>query len=477
MIKDTHLDPIKFGTDGWRGVMAREFTFQNVRRVAQAISEFIKDDALKASGRKKSPLAQTIWVGYDRRFQSDAYAKEIARVLQGNKLFPCLLSETLPTPAISLLTHKESCLGIMVTASHNPPLYNGIKIKRDGRAVPETVTLAVESFLDKTAPVRGSDYKEKSIRQIYLQYLRSKINTSAVAKGLKRPVVIDYMHGAASGLMEELLPPGKILAIRTKHDPLFGGTPPEPIEQYLAPLSAAVKAEKALIGIALDGDGDRVGLVDEKGQYYTPCQVFPMIIDYLVSMKKLKGKIVQSVSMGYLSGRIARALGFPFEELPVGFKHVAGELAAGTAVIGGEESGGYAWNGCLPERDGLLTALLLLEMCAALKKTPSQIWKDIEAKYGKSSFKRIDVRVHRPVADKAIWAAKLVKKLPKKILGTEIKELLQVDGLKIILQGDHWILVRPSGTEPLMRLYAESDSPTRTAELLELAKKWVGPAT
>ena len=202
-----------------------------------------------------------------------------------------------------------------------------------------------------------------------------------------------------------------------------------------------------------------------------------MIIDYLITKKGFKGKIVQSVSMGYLSGRIARALGFEFQELPVGFKHVAGELAAGTAVIGGEESGGYAWKGCLPERDGILAAMLLLEMCAVLKKTPSQIWKDVETKYGKSCFKRIDVRVHRAVADKAVWAAKLVKKLPKKILGTEIKELIQVDGLKIILQGDHWILVRPSGTEPLMRLYAESDSPARTAELLELAKKWVGPAT
>jgi phosphomannomutase len=201
-----------------------------------------------------------------------------------------------------------------------------------------------------------------------------------------------------------------------------------------------------------------------------------MIVRHLIEHKKLKGKVVQAVSLGYMTARIAKAHNLPFEELPVGFKHVAERLASGDAVIGGEESGGYAWKGGLPERDGLRTALLLLEMLAAMGRTPSQLWKEIESKYGASHFKRMDLRLHKPVTDKAAFAAKIVKKLPKRVLGTEIQSLSQIDGLKIHLTGDHWLLMRPSGTEPLMRIYAESDTPKRTDELLELAKKWVGPS-
>lgn len=466
---------IKFGTDGWRGIMARDFTFENVRRVAQAIADYIKDEAEKSPQKKKALLAGPIVVGYDRRFQSDAFAREIAQVLQGNKLKPILLAESLPTPAVSFLTRRLKGLGVMVTASHNPAAYNGIKIKADGRAVLENVTAAVEACLDKSVPARQNDFVEKSFRDAYLQYVRSRVNVPAIRSRLKRPVVVDYLYGAGAGLMEEFLPEKRLIAIHGERDPLFGGINPEPIEPNLKALSERVRKEKALIGIALDGDADRVGIVDEHGAYYTPCQVFPMIIDYLIEKKKIKGKIVQSVSMGYLSGRIAKAHGLGFEELPVGFKHVAEQLANGQAAIGGEESGGYAWKGGLPERDGVLTGLVFLEMCVSQNKTPSQLWKNVESKYGKSHFKRIDIRLHRAVPDKAVFGTKLIKKLPKKILGSEIKQLLQVDGLKIILAEDHWLLMRPSGTEPLMRLYAESDSDKRTNDLLDLAKKWVGP--
>ncbi len=470
------MDTIKFGTDGWRGIMARDFTFENVRRVAQAIADYVKDELSKTKDRKKSALAGPIVIGFDRRFQSDAFAREIGKVLQGNKLEPILLAEALPTPAVSFLTRKHRGLGVMVTASHNPAAYNGVKIKCDGRAALENITQAVETWIDKSQPTRDSEVKEKSFREPYLQYLRSKVDAGRIKSRLKRPVVIDYLYGAAAGLMQDLLPSKHLITIHEKRDPLFGGINPEPIEQNLKELIARVRQEKALIGIALDGDADRIGIVDDTGAYFSPCQVFPILIEYLVTHKKLKGKIVQSVSMGYLSGRIARAYGLPFEELPVGFKHVAEQLHTGAAVIGGEESGGYAWKGNLPERDGLLTALMFLEMCTSLNKTPSQLWKEVAAKHGGSSFKRIDYRVAKPVADKAVWAAKLVKKLPKKILGSDIKELIQIDGLKIILAEDHWLLMRPSGTEPLMRVYAESDNAKRTGELLELAKKWVAPA-
>lgn len=468
------ITDIKFGTDGWRGIMAREFTFENVRRVAQAIADYVKDELEKTPNKKKSPLAGPVIIGYDRRFESGTFAREIAKVLRGNRLNPLLISESLPTPAVSFLTRRFKGLGIMVTASHNPPIYNGIKIKCDGRAVLENVTTAVESLVDKNIPARNGDFKEKSCRDVYLQYLKSKVNTARIRSRLKRPVIVDYLYGAAGGLMEELTPSQNLQILHGARDPLFGGINPEPIEANLKELIASVTRQKALIGIALDGDADRIGIVDDLGRYYTPCQVFPILIDYLIEKKKIKGKIVQSVSMGYLSARIAKAYGLPFEELPVGFKHVAEQLASGAAAIGGEESGGYAWKGNLPERDGLLTALLFLEMCTTLGKTPSQLWKGVEAKYGKSHFKRLDFRLNKAVADKAVFAAKMTKKLPKKILGSEIRETIAIDGLKVILAEDHWILMRPSGTEPLLRVYAESDSAARTDQLVELAKKWVG---
>lgn len=469
------MDPIKFGTDGWRGVIARDFTFQNVRRVAQAVADYVKDDQVK-NARKKTPISGPMIIGYDKRFQSEAFAREIAKVLEANQLKPTLMAESLPTPAVSYLTRKMGGMGLMVTASHNPPAYNGVKIKIDGRAALDNVTQGVESWIDRTAPTRAAEIKVKSFRDVYVQYLKGRVDTKKIKSKLKRPFVVDYMHGAGSGLMKELVDSKHLVEIRAKHDPLFGGVHPEPIEQYLGALSEAVKKNKALIGLALDGDADRFGLVDENGKYLTPCQVFPMLCLYLIEHKKFKGKIVQSVSLGYLAERIAKEKGLPFEQLPVGFKHVAERLAVGEAVIAGEESGGYAWKGGIAERDGLLTALVFLEMCTTLNKTPSQLWKEIETRYGASHYKRIDYRIHRPVADKALWTTKLVKKLPKKILNTPIKELIQIDGLKIILEDGHWLLMRPSGTEPLMRVYAESDKAERTLALLELAKKWVAPS-
>ncbi|MDE2512425.1 MAG: phosphoglucomutase/phosphomannomutase family protein, partial [Elusimicrobia bacterium] len=442
---------------------------------AQAIADYVKEDQTK-NVRKKTPLSGPMVVGYDKRFQSDVFAREIAKVLEANHLNPTLMAESLPTPAVSFMTHKLGGVGVMVTASHNPPQYNGIKIKIDGRAALENVTQGVESWVDRTAPTRAAEIKTKSYRDAYLAYLKSRVDTGKIKAKLKRAVVIDYMHGAGSGLMPGLLPSKHLVEIRASHDPLFGGVHPEPIEQYLGALSEAVKKNKALIGLAVDGDADRFGLVDENGKYLTPCQVFPMLCLYLIEHKKFTGKIVQSVSLGYLVERICKEKNIPFEQLPVGFKHVAERLAQGEAMIAGEESGGYAWKGVIAERDGLLTALLFLEMCTTLGKTPSQIWKEIETKYGASFYKRIDYRIHRPIADKAVWTTKLIKKLPKKILNTPIKELIQTDGLKIVLEDGHWLLMRPSGTEPLMRVYAESDKAERTQGLLDVAKKWVAPS-
>ncbi len=470
------MDPIKFGTDGWRGVIARDFTFQNCRRVAQALADYVKEERIKSKNRQ-GPLSGPIVIGYDRRFQSDAFAREIAKVLEANSMRPILMAESLPTPAVSYMTKKLGGVGVMVTASHNPPSYNGIKIKIDGRAALDLVTTGIEAWVDRTAPTRATEITVKSYRDVYVQYLKTRAGLAQIKARLKKTIVIDPMHGAGAGLMADVIGNKNLIEIRAQHDPLFGGVHPEPIEQYLGVLSETVKKNKAAVGLALDGDADRFGLVDENGVYLTPCQVFPMLALYLIETKKCKLKIVQSVSLGYLAERIAKEKGIAFEQLPVGFKHVAERIAARTADIAGEESGGYAWanKGGIAERDGLLTALMFLEMMAVTGKTPSQLWKEVETRYGASHYKRIDYRVHKAVVDKAIWTQKLIKKLPKKILGTAIKDLISIDGLKIILEDGHWLLMRPSGTEPLMRVYAESDKPERTQGLLEMAKKWVAP--
>lgn len=277
---------IKFGTDGWRGVMARDFTFANVRRVAQAVAEYIKSQSQR-------PKGTAAVVGYDHRFQSEHFAAEVARVLESNGLPTALSSEPLPTPAISFLTRKLKALGIAVTASHNPPAYNGIKIKLDGRAGPESVTAGVESFIDRANPARNGKVQTRSFRKEYLDYLRSQINPSPLAAKIKAPVVIDYMHGAACGLMRELLKTPKLVEIRDARDPLFGGISPEPVEANLAGLKARVLQEKALLGVALDGDADRVAIIDDKGRYLSPCQVFPIILEYLIGERGLTGKVVQ----------------------------------------------------------------------------------------------------------------------------------------------------------------------------------------
>lgn len=464
--------PISFGTDGWRGQLGRDFTFQNVRTVAQAIADFLnqpkKDMPVKLQFMPDSPIV----VAYDRRFRSDAFAKEIAGVLAGNDLKAVLAAEPLPTPALSFLTQKHRTIGVMVTASHNPFDYNGVKIKAEGSAAAPALTSAVEAKLGQRSPAKDGEVPVKSYREAYLSFVKSKAPLAKIAAGLKKPVVLDLMFGSGAGFLEELLPAKKLVTLHDRHDPLFGGLHPEPIEKYLGELSAAVKANKASVGLALDGDADRLGVVDDQGRYLTPCQVFPLLLEYLIGVRKITGKVVQSVSLGFLSQRIAKAHQLEFEEVPVGFKHIAEKLRSGEAAFGGEESGGYAWKGCLPERDGIVAALLFLEMLAVTKQSPSQLLAAVEKKYGKSVFKRVDFTAHKTI-DKASFVEKVQKRIPTKLPGMKVAEVKAIDGIKVIFENGHWVLMRPSGTEPLVRTYAETDSAKGTDALLEQAQKWL----
>lgn len=472
------MTQIKFGTDGWRGVIAKDFTFPNVRIVAQAVADYMKDPlskfALSLGGSKKNKLSSTqVLVGYDHRFQSEAFAMEAARVLEANGVLTQVSDAAVPSPLLSFsVKDRRAALGLMITASHNPYLYNGLKIKTShGTSAGDDVTKDLEALIGRTpAKTHGPEPKRAPLIPSYIKHLKSSLDRSV--KSGRGAILVDALYGCGAGLLEQILPPSyKVTTLHSERDPLFGNINPEPIEKNLSDLQAAMRSSKALLGLALDGDADRLGVVDDTGHYLPPHQVFPLMLYYLAEIKKQKGKVVQAVSLGYLSERIAKANGCPWEEVPVGFKHVSQRMLAEDILLGGEESGGYAFRGGLPERDGVRCGLLLLEMVVKTGKKISQLLLQMEKKYGASRYGREDVPLPTKNLDKTKFTESVKAKVPKTLVGQKIRELRDKDGLKIVLENDAWVLLRPSGTEPVVRLYAETEDPAKTRELILWAKQ------
>lgn len=462
---------IHFGTDGWRGIIAWDFTFERVRALAQALADFINLNSPSTLG----PKMKLVVVGYDRRFLSDQFAADIASILKLNKLDVTLLDRPVSTPMISCLTHSKFWLGVMVTASHNKAHYNGIKIKVAGGSISSKLTKEIEEFLGQKSvlyiPGHSVD-PSVGLEKVYFKYVTSKVNLKKIT-ALKGKAAVDYMHGSAAGYLEQVLGSSRVIALRSEHDPCFGGVQPEPREGNLDVLKKTVLANKCLLGIAFDGDGDRVALIDEKGKYLTPCLVSAIVFNHLTHTRKLKGRALQCVSMGYLNKRIARKAGIGFEEVPVGFNNVAEHCLFEDIAFGAEESGGYCWQGVIPERDGLTLALFVMEIMALRKKSLSELCKEIETLYGVSNYMRRDVPLAK-FLDKNAMAERIKKKLPKKILGRNVSEIITIDGLKIILDNDDWLLMRPSGTEPVLRLYSETADKKQTQAFIDLGAKLAG---
>lgn len=459
---------IHFGTDGWRGVIAWDFTFDNVRKMAQALADFINLNAPSELGNKTNIAA----VGYDRRFLSDKFAADIASILKLNKIDVVLVDKPVSTPVMSCLSYTKFWICIMVTASHNPPHYNGIKIKIDGGPISSKLTKEIEELIGQKSVLYIPGHQVDAVsglEKIYFKYIGSKVNLKK-ALSLKGKIAVDYMHGSAAGYFEQILGENRVIVLNDSHDPCFGGIKPEPKESSLSALKKAVIANKCLLGAAFDGDGDRTAIIDEKGKYLTPCSVSALVLNHLVKNKKLKGRVLQCISMGYLNKRIARAAGLDFEEVPVGFKYISERTALEDIAFGAEESGGYCWNGLMPERDGLTLVMYILEIMAARKMSLSELVKELEKQYGTSCYQRRDFEISKPV-DRGTLAEKLKKKLPKKILGRAVSEVYTFDGLKIILDNDEWLLIRPSGTEPLLRLYCETANKKQTEEFLNFGEK------
>ena len=461
------MDKIKFGTDGWRGIIAQDFTFENVKRAAQAIAGY-----LRAGGGKKAV------VGYDTRFMSPQYARLCASVLQGNGIETVVSAAVSPTPMLSYyVKDKKMAGGIMVTASHNPAIYNGIKFKEPyGCSSLSETTEKIELLLDKNEP-RVSEvpvgFRKKDISGPYTKAVKKYLIDKAMRR---RPlkVVVDSMYGAGGFFLQKILKQygHRVVTIHGEPNPLFPGINPEPIEKNLKELTKTVKELKADIGIATDGDADRVGIVDNKGRVLTPHQVLALLFLQIYRTRPWKGTVVKTISTTTLINKIADRYGIPVVETPVGFKYIAKLMLDDNVLIGGEESGGNGFKNHIPERDGLLSGLLMIEMIGAQKKALSSLIADLEEEYGGYRYGRIDRQVPRDKIDRLF--GKFHHKPPAKIAGRKIADIKSYDGVKFIFKGGAWLLFRASGTEPVLRIYAEDCSSAGVRELIGAGKRLAG---
>lgn len=455
---------LRFGTDGWRAVIADQFTFPNVRRVARAI-----DQVMPRSG---APVA----VGFDTRFRSDAFARQLAAVLAGGGRRVVLSDGPCTTPAVSCqVVARGGPFGVAITASHNPHQFSGVKIKSAvGASAGADVTRRVEeAILDSPVEAPGEvELPAVSFREEHMRRLSSMVDLEAIrSAGLK--VRFDAMHGASSRLLEEILAGGRtaVETLRGNADPLFGGVNPEPLAPNLAGLEAAMASGGADIGLATDGDGDRIGAYDERGRFVTALQIAPLLALGMLERGET-GEICKTYANTLWLDRIARQKGLPFSIYPIGFKYIAERMERGGFLLGGEESGGIGIAGYLPERDGLLISLLLLEVLAARRRPFSELLSQLSRDYGELHYSRRDIPC--PPEKGRRLAESLRDTAPATVGSMKVTGMEDLDGVKLLFGGDGWILVRPSGTEPVLRVYCEAPSPDLVAAALDEMVERVG---
>ena len=460
--------PIRFGTDGWRAVIADEFTFENVERVAQAYADFVNQQTAAVP-----PALKQVVVGYDRRFLSEHFAARVAEVLAGNEIEVSLFDSDVPTPLVSWAVRERGAAGgVVITASHNPANFNGFKIKAPwgGSATPET-TIAVESLVDEKPPqlarlnTNASSNLEAEVES-YRRQVASYVDLERM-RALEGRVVIDSMHGSGGRWAESFLLGGRLAVetVRGERDTLFGGVAPEPIDRNLAPLKERVRESRALVGLATDGDADRVGAVNELGETMTMHEVVPLILLHLVRVRGQSGGIVRTFSQSVLLKRIAAAHNLTLHETPIGFKYVADLMLREDILIGAEESGGIGVRGHIPERDGILNSLLFLETVAASGQTPTELVREMHREFGEFYFGRRDL--HIEVARGRALVEALGTRPPDAVGTHAVESVETLDGTKLIFGDESWLLFRQSGTEPVLRVYAEATSVEKMNALLD----------
>ncbi len=478
---------ISFGTDGWRAVISDTFTFNNLRLVTQAIADAVATESwMNGSVVGSNHDAKKMVVGFDTRFLSDRYANDVARVLAGNGYTVFLSQGDAPTPVISYaVKYFNAIAGIMITASHNAPRYNGIKLKAafGGSALPEQCR-KVEVFLnDNEARARGPnlmDYQQaKSLNLIqkfnpippYFEHLSTLIDLDVIADNPQR-IVVDSMYGSGRGVIRSILQGSgtEVAEVRGEMNPGFGGVHPEPIAKNLGALAGAISMGLGSFGLATDGDADRIGAMDERGNFVDPHKIMALALKYLVEKKQLTGSIVRTVSTTRMIDRLAKKYGLTVHETPVGFNHIADYMLKDDVLIGGEESGGISFKGHIPEGDGVAMGLLLLEIVASSGTTLHELVENLLLEVGPAEYERKDLRLKLPVS-KQKMVTYLTQNIPNSIGGETVSSISTLDGVKYLFADDSWLLIRPSGTEPVLRVYAEGRSKQMVKAMIAYGEK------
>jgi phosphomannomutase len=479
--------PIHFGTDGWRAVISDTFTFHNLRLVGQAIADAVCSEHW-LNGNIAAPQIDPhkMIVGYDTRFLSDRYAVDMARVLAANGYTVFLSQSDEPTPVISFAVRQQGAIGgVMITASHNAPRYNGIKLKAayGGSALPEQCR-RVEVYLnDNEERGRGPNQMDfDQARQAgliqrfnplpaYYDHLRTLINFDLIADNPQR-VVVDSMYGSGRGVIKGILQGTgcEVQEIRAELNPGFGGVHPEPISRYLGALASAISTGMGDVGLVTDGDADRIGAMDGRGNFVDPHKIMALALRYLVEKRGWRGPVIRTVSTTSMIDRLAERYGLPMHETPVGFNHIADYMLKGDVLIGGEESGGISFHGHIPEGDGILMGLLLLEVVATSGATLFELVEDLLKDVGPAYYQRSDLRLSHPVS-KLAMSRILVDDAPVVIGGEKVGGISTLDGVKYLIDDGSWMLIRPSGTEPVLRVYAEGRSIEMVQALLKYGEK------
>jgi phosphomannomutase len=465
---------IKFGTDGWRGVIAREFTFDNLSLVAQATMDWMTREGLAEQG---------LVVGYDRRFLSPDFARRVAEVAAGNGIKTLLCDDVAPTPAVSWAVKQQGAgAGVMITASHNPSVYNGFKVKEGygGSARPVTTSLLEQIVAYNQANnrlIRAVPFDEASRQGLivpfdatsgYLSQLGLYVDVERI-KQAGITAIADPMYGAGSGFFARLL---GLEEIHNEPNPSFGGRPPEPISEHLHELCALLKSGRYRVGLALDGDADRIGAVDEQGEFFSSHGIFALLLKHLVERKGRTGGVVKTVSTTRLVDCLAAKYDLPLYETPIGFKHICELMLEQQILMGGEESGGLGVAGHIPERDGILMGLLLMETIAVTGKGLREQLDEVMAECGRLYYRRIDTRIGAD--EKARLLERLQHEPPRVIAGRTVSSTNFSDGFKFLFDNGDWLLIRPSGTEPVLRLYSEASEAEMVETLLRSARQLAG---
>ena len=463
---------IKFGTDGWRGIIAEDFTFANARIVAQAIARYAV---------RNEDARQGLLIGYDHRYAADRIAADLAEVISATGTPVFLAAQPCPTPAISLLVRqRQAAGGLMITASHNPYSWNGIKYKASyGSSALPSIVSQIEKELawvqenpQTPLPSRKNLIQPLETRAPYLDTLEKLVDWQRL-RDAKFRFVSDVMHGSAAGLLRELFTRNGVSCdeIRGTRDPRFGGVHPEPIEPHIDALRQAVLAGKYDAGFCADGDGDRIGAIDRDGSFINPHQIFAMLVWHLAGTRNLPGDIAKTFSVTKLIDKLAAKFGRQLHEVPIGFKYICELMLEQNILIGGEESGGIGTSLYLPERDATVSALFLAELMAWHGKSLGQLLAELHAEFGEYHYGRVDLDVHPAQKEKAV--AHFSSDATQRLGDWPITRRENMDGVKVYVADFGWVMVRASGTENLLRVYSETSSREVTRHALATVRDLV----